>query len=323
MASNNNWIAETVGDFIHSPIWAAPIHTFIEANCAAFDYDDDDVTEEENGGSPGTSLDEQMNIHEKYQRLADALVDGLGNDLSLDATELKRVCQLPVDADDSVVMDESYEQLYAARDFQLFQEMMRRKNLILQLQALVSLQLEWGLLKHDDTGDDLVLSLLLQATGSSSRRGSVNRPREPIVQPVEKQRLQEKESTPHQDDEDDDDDDVVVVQRQEHPPLPSSSSSSHKTKERRETRKPPKEEYHLPGLRHKGGADLDTEWYRKLQQDNPQVYSIDCFFRLRCLFFHRELEKRMQPKMNNQRKHLQLKRFVLFRKKRFVKNYVN
>ncbi len=268
-ANNNNWIADTVGDFIHSPIWTAPINTFIEANCASFDYDDDDVTEEDNIASTvTTSVEEQMHIHEKYQRLVDALIDGLGKDLSLDEEELKKACQLPTADDSSTVIDESYEQLYAGRDFQLFQEMMRRKNLILQLQALVSLQLQWGLLKQSDTGDDLVLSLLLQATSSSSRRSSINPPSELIEQPTVRQQQQplpEKEQKRYQDDEDDDED-VVVVQQPPPPP-----PSSHRTKERRESRKPPKEEYHLPGLRRKGGTDLDAEWYRKLQQDTSKV----------------------------------------------------
>jgi hypothetical protein len=150
---------------------------------------------------------------------------------------------------------------------------MRRKNLILQLQALVSLQLQWGLLKHSDTGDDLILSLLLQATASPTRRDSINRSSEPIEQPVEKQPLPVKQDQHHQNDDDNDDDDVVVVQQKQPPP----PVSSYRTKERKEPRKPPKEEYHLPGLRRRGGDDLDAEWYRKLQQDNPKVYSIDSF----------------------------------------------
>jgi hypothetical protein len=279
MSSNNNsWIDETVADFIHSPIWAAPIHTFIEANCASFDYDDDDnITEDNNAASlSSTSVEEQKNIHEKYQRLVNALIDGLGKDLSLDEKELKRACELPTTIDDSVVIDESYEQLYAAKDFQLFQEMMRRKNLILQLQALVSLQLQWGLLKQSDTGDDLVLSLLLQATSTSSRRESINPPRS---EPVGKQQqLQEKDDKHHQkDDDDDDDDDVVVVEQKQPSPPPPSSSSSHKTKERKEPKQTRKEVYDLPDLRRKGGADLNTDWYRKLQQDNSKVYSINFF----------------------------------------------
>jgi len=273
-SNNNNWIADTVGDFIHSPIWAAPIQTFIDANCAAFDYDDDELTEDESAASLAISVEEQMNIHEKYQRLVNALIDCLGNDLSLDKNELNKVCQLPTGGDDSVIIDEAFEQLYAAKDFQLFQEMMRRKNLILQLQALVSLQLQWGLLKHSDTGDDLILSLLLQATASPTRRDSINRSSEPIEQPVEKQPLPVKQDQHHQNDDDNDDDDDVVVVQQKQPPPPVSS---YRTKERKEPRKPPKEEYHLPGLRRRGGDDLDAEWYRKLQQDNPKVYSIDSF----------------------------------------------
>ena len=277
MTSNNDdWIGETVGDFIHSQIWAAPIHTFIDANCAAFDYDDDEATDEDIAASIATSVEEQMNIHEKYQRLVNALIVSLGNDLDLDETKVKKACELPTATDDSSVIDESYEQLYAAKDFQLFQEMMRRKNLILQLQALVSLQLQWGILKHGDSGDDLVLSLLLQATSSTSRRDSINRPAEPIEKPAEKQPLPEKEDKHHQDDTDDDDDDVVVVQ-QKRPPPPATS---HKPKEKKETRQPPKEEYHLPNLRRRGGPDLDAEWYRNLQQNTSKVDHTNVFILL-------------------------------------------
>lgn len=227
--ASNGWIAETVGDFIHSSIWAAPIHTFIEEHCATFDYDDENEDEDQQRSS--SSADEQQQIYRKYQQLVGALIAGLGHDLSLDAGELRSVCEPP---DNSSMIDEAYEQLYSARDFQLFQEMMRRKNLILQLQALVSLQLQWGLLKHTDTGDDLVLSLLLQATKSPSRRASI----EP---PVERKPPPPPPPPVVQEDEDDDDDDVVIVPK----------------------KKPPaKEPIRLPGLRQKGEADVG--WYRDL-----------------------------------------------------------
>ncbi|CAF3510744.1 unnamed protein product [Rotaria sp. Silwood1] len=258
MASdNNNWIAETVGDFIHSSVWAAPIYTFIEANCAAFDYDDD--TTEEDDTTLSSSVEEQMNIHQQYQRLVDALIEGLGKDLDLDQDELKKVCQLPTSGDGAGIIDEPYEQLYAARDFQLFQEMMRRKNLILQLQALVTLQLQWGLLKHSETGDDLVLSLLLQATSSPTQQGLGHLSSETM----EKPQLQDNEEKHHRHDvvdEDDDDDDDVVVVKQKQP------SPSRKKREPNEPKKPSKEEYRLPDVRVKGGPELDAKWYRDLQQ---------------------------------------------------------
>ncbi|CAF2527500.1 unnamed protein product [Rotaria sp. Silwood2] len=256
---NNSWIAETVGDFIHSPIWGAPIYTFIEANCATFDYDDDDDVTEEDDKTPSSSMEEQRNIYQQYQRLVDALIEGLGKDLDLDQNELKKVCQLPTSSDATGIIDESFEQLYAARDFQLFQEMMRRKNLILQLQALVTLQLQWGLLKHSETGDDLVLSLLLQATSSPSQHGSGNLPTETIERPY----LQDNEDKHHQntvvDDDDDDDEDVVVVKQKQ-------PSPSRKKREPNEPKKVFKEEYRLPDLRLKGGPELDAKWYRDLQQ---------------------------------------------------------
>jgi hypothetical protein len=270
MASKeNDWIADTVGDFIHSQVWAAPINTFIEIHCAAFDYDDDVRDEDEIAISPVSSVEEQMHIFEQYQHLVDALIESLGQDLSLDEKDLKQACQLPTIDDGAVVVDETYEQLYSARDFQLFQEMMRRKNLILQLQALVSLQLQWGLLKQSETGDDLILSLLLQATSSSSRRGSVGPSSELIEEPVENKQLHEKDDRNRQYD-DDDDDDVVVVPRKKSPP------SLHKKREI-EPKKPPKKEYQLPNLRGRGG-EADAEWHRDLQRQKQQVDSLSIFF---------------------------------------------
>lgn len=278
-SNNNNWIADTVYDFVHSTIWAAPIHTFVEENCAAFDYDDDDEDDEDTLPSTGAPEEEQKNIHQKYQRLANALINGLGNDLSLDPNELRKVCELPTDANDSGFADEAFEQLYSVQDFGLFQEMMRRKNLILQLQALVSLQLEWGLLTHGETGEDLVLSLLLQATAAtpSSRRGSVAPAQQSMEQSVAKLQIDENEYKHQRDDDDeDDDDDVVVVPVKETRPRPPPASSQ-KPKERREPPKPLKEEYQLPHLRQKGGASLDADWFRKLGQDHTQVDLIDSF----------------------------------------------
>lgn len=266
--NTNNWIADTVGDFIHSSIWAAPVHTFIEAKCAAFDYDDEEETSGTNTASSGASLDEQMNIHSDYTRLVDALIHSLGLDLSIDEDELTKVCQIPTESHDSTMVDESYEQLYAARDFLLFQEMMRRKNLILQLQALVSLQLQWGLLKQNDTGDDLVLSLLMQATASSP--STSNQREEPIQQPIIKQPITQKEV--HHEEEKDDDDDVVAQPERFVPPPPPPPSSTHQKKERKEPKKPPKEQINLPGLRHRGGGDVDTDWYRNLRQNTSQVH---------------------------------------------------
>ncbi|CAF1426445.1 unnamed protein product [Rotaria magnacalcarata] len=270
MASNNDsWIAETVADFIHSPIWGAPINTFIEANCASFDYDDD--TTEDDDATPSSYVEEQTNIHLKYQRLADSLIESLGKDLDLDQNELKQVCQLPRNGDESVIIDEPFEQLYAARDFSLFQEMMRRKNLILQLQALVTLQLQWGLLKQSDTGDDLVLSLLLQATSSSSRQGSINIPLESIQKrelPSRQDKHQHNDSdgdNNNNNNDDDDDDDVVVVVK---PKQSSLSLPSQKKKEPSQPKNVSKEEYRLPDLRGKSGSELDAKWHRDLQRTN-------------------------------------------------------
>lgn len=74
---------------------------------------------------------------------------------------LKDYCHQP---SNSIVTDESYEQLYSSNEFDLFKEMMRRKNLILQLQAMVHLQMECGVMKPTGSEDDRILQLLVSAT---------------------------------------------------------------------------------------------------------------------------------------------------------------
>jgi hypothetical protein len=175
MASNEeSWIADIINDFIHSSIWLSPIQTFIDRNCACFDYDDDI--------QPSSSLlDEQKKIYKQYENLINSLITGLSEDLKLDIKKLKNIYEINY----LITIDESYEQLYSGNDFNLFTEMMKRKNLILQLQALVNLQLECGLLKQTETTDDRVLQLLLQATSSTlSRKNS------PKILPDLKQKCQ-------------------------------------------------------------------------------------------------------------------------------------
>lgn len=152
MASNEeNWIGDTINDFIHSSIWLSPIQTFIDRHCASFDIDDEDSSR---------TNKEEKDIFHQYQNLVESLIDGLGNDLKLDKNSLKAFCQRP----NSIVTDESYEQFLSANDFDLFKEMMRRKNLILQLQAMVHLQMECGILKPTESEDDRILQLLVAAT---------------------------------------------------------------------------------------------------------------------------------------------------------------
>ncbi|CAF1030614.1 unnamed protein product [Adineta steineri] len=166
-SSEGNWIDDIINDFIHSSIWSSPIQTFINENCACFDYDDDN--------EPSLSLiDEQKKIYKRYQKLVDELLTSLSDDLKLDRDELNNSCE----KNNPIIIDESYEQLYSTNNRDLFKEMMKRKNLILQLQALVSLQLECGVLKPSDTDDDRVLQLLIQATSSasSSNQRSIKNP---------------------------------------------------------------------------------------------------------------------------------------------------
>lgn len=159
MASTEEcWIEDIINDFIHSSIWLSPIQTFVDANCACFGYDDEKPLS-------SSLLNEQKSIYKQYQHIADSLINSLCIDLKLDINQVRDFCQRSAG---SSVIDESYEQLYSTNDFYLFTEMLKRKNLILQLQALVNIQIECGTMTATDANDDQVLQLLLKATASSS-----------------------------------------------------------------------------------------------------------------------------------------------------------
>lgn len=79
----------------------------------------------------------------------------LSEDLKVDLNALNRIWQTK----NSIATDDSYEQLYSGNDLHLFTEMMKRKNLILQLQALINLQTE--------ISDDRVLQLVSRASASA------------------------------------------------------------------------------------------------------------------------------------------------------------
>ena len=267
-ANDNGWIVETVADFIHSPIWRAPIQTFIEEHCAAFDYDD----EEENDGD-GSSGEEQKQIFIRYEKLVDSLLKCRRCATIWSWTKnywRKPVnfLRMPRTADLST---NPSRQLYSAKDFTSFQDMMRRKNLILQLQALVSLQLQWGLLKHSQTGDDLILTLLLEATKSPSPRGSVDRTGESTELSVPSKR----EIPAVKPKDDDDDDDVVVVEKKSTKVPSARPRTPPSTQKKREKpvqpEKPAKESYRLPDLRRR--EDLNADWYRKLRANDDSVSS--------------------------------------------------
>lgn len=153
MASNEEtWIVDILHDFIHSSIWLSPIQTFIDAHCASFDDDDDE-----------TQLHEQKLIFKKYQKLVQSLLTSLSEDLKVDLNALNRVWQKKK----PIATDDSYEQFYSGNDLHFFIEMMKRKNLILQLQALVNLQMDRGLLKETAINDDRILQLVSRVSAST------------------------------------------------------------------------------------------------------------------------------------------------------------
>lgn len=150
MTSNDeSWMIDAVDDLIHSSIWLTPVQTFIDEHCVYFEIDESEES--------STLPEEQTQIHENYFDLIRSLIDGLALDLGVDKTR-PRDCSLKKE---TIIIDEFYEQLHSAKNVELFREMMRKRNLILQLQALAHIQIK--------TDDDEILRLVVRATRSTNQ----------------------------------------------------------------------------------------------------------------------------------------------------------
>lgn len=121
--------------------------------------EDDDDDDEENVHA------EYLDVHSKYKDLVDTLINTFLQDIGVSYSQFTRACKKSSRFSDHPVYFELFEQVWCAENFKLFKSQMVRKNVELELQALVLLQCQLGLIKTGDNSqenDDQIMALVIK-----------------------------------------------------------------------------------------------------------------------------------------------------------------
>ncbi|XP_035703273.1 cilia- and flagella-associated protein 36 isoform X2 [Folsomia candida] len=171
-SDGDNWIFDSLVNFLHGNIWKMPVLGFVEEKSVVFDPDSYVNLSDE-------KEEEFRKIHEAYKSLVDFMLSSFMDDLQVTPEQVEEACQQREKQStvaDSHITKVALEQLQAAEDFNIFRRIMTRKNIDLQLQSLELLVSKYGVLSPslrsegydpgDTTGEDdflqVVISQLIQ-----------------------------------------------------------------------------------------------------------------------------------------------------------------
>eukprot|EP00744_Colponema_vietnamica_P007702 GILI01011057.1.p1 GENE.GILI01011057.1~~GILI01011057.1.p1 ORF type:complete len:391 (+),score=116.49 GILI01011057.1:67-1239(+) len=130
MAEIDDWVFESVLQFLKCPVWTTPIHGFIEQHCHEF------ATGEEENKLVYTDL------HKQFSELVDSLLSTFLEELGVSVEAFVEAVRRNADSgadDDTPVSELSNfisEYILALDDFPSFRAMMERKNVEMDLEAM-------------------------------------------------------------------------------------------------------------------------------------------------------------------------------------------
>ncbi|CAL8111626.1 unnamed protein product [Orchesella dallaii] len=169
----DNWVFDSLVNFLHGSIWKVPVVGFIEEKSVVFDPDSyNNMTEEKE--------EEFRKIHDEYKGLVDFMLSSFMEDLQVTPEQVEDACRVREHQSKSLpeshITKVALEQLWAAEDFTSFRRLMTRKNIDLQLQSLELLVAKYGVLSpslrsgdSEETAEDgeddflqVVISQLIQ-----------------------------------------------------------------------------------------------------------------------------------------------------------------
>ncbi|GAB1601504.1 cilia- and flagella-associated protein 36-like [Argonauta hians] len=124
MAEKNEWIYDELLEFLGNPLFQIPVVTFLEAHCLVF-------------GSTAEDNPEYRKIYTEYQQLIASLLEGFRSDSGLSHSEIMSVLsRLHSKEDIRVIFQGLLEQVLASENYEIFIQLMVKKNLELQQQAI-------------------------------------------------------------------------------------------------------------------------------------------------------------------------------------------
>ncbi|XP_019643884.1 PREDICTED: cilia- and flagella-associated protein 36-like isoform X1 [Branchiostoma belcheri] len=133
MATSENWVLDSVVQFLRSPTWTVPVMNFIEENCLVFDNDEENKLE-------------YTEAHNQYKGMVEALLGSFMEDLGITEDQFTEGCKKELlSAQAGTYPLGLFQQLWAADNFLTFKAMMVQTRVELELQALHMLKSQNGL----------------------------------------------------------------------------------------------------------------------------------------------------------------------------------
>ncbi|XP_017773583.1 PREDICTED: cilia- and flagella-associated protein 36 [Nicrophorus vespilloides] len=132
MAEEDCWVFDSLVAFLNGPVWNAPLQSFIEERSLIFEPND-------------AEHPEYKKAFDDFKNLVDFMLGNFMEDIGISPQQFEAACfrgakeAVPLHFDPN-----TFEQIWAANDYQMFKRMMAQKNVELQLQALELIEHKYG-----------------------------------------------------------------------------------------------------------------------------------------------------------------------------------
>ncbi|RNA16661.1 cilia- and flagella-associated 36 isoform X1, partial [Brachionus plicatilis] len=168
---DDEWLFDSILGYLSSPIWSIPIQHFLETNSSIFSPNDswsggtlmDDDDDDENLEKVPTEF---IDVHLKYKDLVDTLINTFLLDLGVSYSQFLKACKRTSSLNQNSSFLELFEQIWSAENFRMFKSLMVRKNIELELQALILLQYQLGIIKSGSgeakSDEDKIMELVIK-----------------------------------------------------------------------------------------------------------------------------------------------------------------
>eukprot|EP01012_Entosiphon_sulcatum_P035562 TRINITY_DN45154_c0_g1_i1.p1 TRINITY_DN45154_c0_g1~~TRINITY_DN45154_c0_g1_i1.p1 ORF type:complete len:399 (-),score=104.99 TRINITY_DN45154_c0_g1_i1:48-1196(-) len=120
----DDWLFDTITQFLRSPVWTHPIQTFIDENCIVFD------SAEENALG-------FTQVHQAFRDLVDKILGDQLGEFGISPEQFVAACENSQNKELHALVT---EYILALDDFQTFKRMMEKRNVELELEALRGLK---------------------------------------------------------------------------------------------------------------------------------------------------------------------------------------
>ncbi|XP_044746894.1 cilia- and flagella-associated protein 36 isoform X3 [Coccinella septempunctata] len=129
----NSWVFDSLVCFLRGPIWDAPIQNFIEEKSLIFEPNN------------AENEDDYQKIFDEYKNLVDFMLGNFMEDVGITPAQFEYASFKTRQHHHSLRFDQStFEQIWAANNYEMFKRMMTRRNIDLQLQALELIERKYG-----------------------------------------------------------------------------------------------------------------------------------------------------------------------------------